>query len=329
MANSFRSFLRPGSILLTAVALAGGVIHSAGPAVAHEVRKAVLPLGDGHIAFRPVAGSIFACDAQFAPGGAFRDGPWISGGQWFPDGKVQVEGDVGWPGAQIRIAREGDFRMIIANGLPVNQKTGAYPVAQGSAAYAYDRNPNAIAPQVIRLQLPARPVEAAQPSCVGMGMIGVTLTGVGIFNGLDAGGRDAAAHEIQDHCNGHPERRGQYHYHSWSPCIPDESGAAGQHSDLAGYMLDGFGIYGPMGEGGKRLENSDLDACHGHTHSINWDGQEVVMYHYHFTDEYPYSIGCFKGKPVAVPHMGEGAQGQRPPPPRMPPHMPPPPPPGR
>ncbi len=306
-----------------AMVCAGGFAH------AHEVRKAVLPLGDGQIAFKPTAANIFVCNTNFAPGGAFRDGPWISGKVWYPDGKVAVEGNVAWPGAQIRISREGESRIIAANGLPVNQRTGEYPVARDSAAYAYDRNPNSILSQNVLLRLPANPVEAAKPSCVPMGMVGMTLTGVGIFNGLDGMGRDAAAHEIQDHCNGHPERRGQYHYHSWSNCIPDASGDKGEHSDLVGYMLDGFGIYGPIGEKGERLENKDLDVCHGHTHAINWDGNMVVMYHYHFTDEYPYSIGCFKGIPVNVPGMGppQGGppMGMRPPPP--PGGFPPPPPP--
>lgn len=297
------------------LAAGGGGFHStflATEAMAHETRKVVLPLGDGHISFKPVKGHVFVCSTNFAAGGAFRDGPWISGQQWYPDGKVTVEGSVGWPGALIRISREGEERMIVANGLPVNQKTGQYPVAAGSEAYAYDRNPNSITPQVIRLRLSAMPVEKAAPVCVPMGMIGVTLTGVEIFSGLDGLGRDAAAHEIQDNCKGHPAARGQYHYHSWSPCIPDAAGQAGKHSDLTGYMLDGFGIYGPVGEKGKRLSNADLDACHGHSHTINWDGQEVGMYHYHFTDEYPYSIGCFKGTPMAMEERVPPPMGMRP-----------------
>ena len=59
--------------------------------------------------------------------------------------------------------------------------------------------------------------------------------------------------------------------------------------------LYGFGIFGQFGEGGKRLANADLDACHGHTHAIPWDGQTQTLYHYHMTREYPYSVGCFHG----------------------------------
>ena len=46
------------------------------------------------------------------------------------------------------------------------------------------------------------------------------------------------------------------------------------------------------------LTDADLDKCHGHTHEIDWDGQKVVMYHYHATWEVPYTVGCYRGTPV-------------------------------
>jgi hypothetical protein len=66
-----------------------------------------------------------------------------------------------------------------------------------------------------------------------------------------------------------------------------------------GYMMDGFGIYGPRGENGNILTSSDLDVCHGHTHPVLWDGQMVNIYHYHWTYDFPYNIGCYKGTRVA------------------------------
>jgi|GEM_PF-5966121 len=104
----------------------------------------------------------------------------------------------------------------------------------------------------------------------------------------------APAHEIQDLCNGHPEQSGKYHYHSWSDCIATE------HHSLAGYMLDGFGIFSPTDEKGNFIRTIDLDECHGHTHSIQWNGKTVEFYHYHFTLDYPHTIGCFKGTPVSI-----------------------------
>ena len=73
---------------------------------------------------------------------------------------------------------------------------------------------------------------------------------------------------------------------------------ANGHSGLVGYALDGFGIYGTAGAGGVHLSNADLDACHGHVETVMWDGKVVKMYHYHLTDEYPYTLGCLAGTPV-------------------------------
>lgn len=64
-----------------------------------------------------------------------------------------------------------------------------------------------------------------------------------------------------------------------------------------GYMLDGFGIYGPYGENGVLLKSADLDECHGHKHPVMWDGQMVNIYHYHWTYDFPYNIGAYKGTP--------------------------------
>ncbi len=35
-----------------------------------------------------------------------------------------------------------------------------------------------------------------------------------IFDALDAGDRDAVAHEVQDSCGGHTQRGGVYHYNA-------------------------------------------------------------------------------------------------------------------
>jgi hypothetical protein len=168
-----------------------------------------------------------------------------------------------------------------------------FPVQTSDPAYQYDRNPNRIAAQNILLELPATPTLASSASCLPMGMIGFALSGVAIYNALDLAGRDAAAYEVQDSCDGHPERSGQYHYHNSSTCLPDS--AQNTHSDLLGYALDGFGIYGLLGENGKPLENSDLDECHGHTHTVIWNGKTQSIYHYHMTKAYPYTLGCFRG----------------------------------
>ena len=290
---------RPIAALLAGLATA---IYQTTIALAHEPGAGPQPIGDGKLSRGPQRGFLFSCQSQFPPNGpgADRLGPWASNGVWRPDEKIAVQGSVAWPNASVSISVEGAQRVVRANGLP-KHRTGQFPVDRNDPAYAFDRNPNSIRAHNVLLRLPVDPQPAAQPSCAPMGMIGFTLTGAAIFNAVDARGRDAAVWEILDACSGHPERTGEYHYHDFSPCLSDESGKAGRHSDLVGYALDGFGVYGPHGDGGARLSNADLDACHGHSHQVQKDGHAQAAYHYHFTDEYPYSIGCFTGAPVALP----------------------------
>ncbi len=251
-----------------------------------------LPLGDTKISQKPQKGYIYACQTRFGGGGAERDGEWIKGQTWDSTNKLQVQGNVTWPKAAISFVLEGNTRRkVVGNGLP-SHSTGTFPVAQTDPAYKYDRNPNSIREYNVMYVFPATPTEKAAPECLPMGIIGISLSGVAIFNGLDAAGRDAPAHEILDKCNGHPERDGVYHYHDLSPCLT--SAAKGSGPQLIGYALDGFGIFSNI-ENGKEITNADLDECHGRTSEIEWDGKKIMLYHYYFTREYPYTLGCFKG----------------------------------
>ncbi|MBA3531705.1 MAG: YHYH protein [Ardenticatenales bacterium] len=257
-----------------------------------NVDLARLPLGDDRLSSAPTVGQLWPCRIDPNAGGAFTDGPWINAdGTYDFLGKATVDGAVSWS-PQFEVTLQGETRMIATNNLPPHT-TGTYPISSSDDAYQTDRNPNTISEQEMRIELPATPTLAAQPSCVP-GAIGVLLTGAVLFNALDAPGRDAVAHETQDGCQGHPQRSGVYHYHSVTTCLPDAP-ASGEHSPLMGYLLDGFGIYGRQGEEGAVLTSADLDECHGHTHAIAWDGQTVEMYHYHATWDFPYTAGCMRG----------------------------------
>ncbi len=257
---------------------------------AHDLTR--LPLGDNRLSNSPRAAWIWPCHIKPGAGGAHRQGPWIrSDGTFDFTAKAVVPGSVSWP-SRLNISLQGDRRLITTNGYPTHA-TGTFPIPPESVAFQYDRNPNRIMEQHIVAELPANPVPAAQPSCVP-GAAGVMLSGVPLFNALDAPGRDAVAHETQDACQGHPQRSGVYHYHSVSTCV-ENTRSATQHSPLVGYMLDGFGIFGRHGEGGRLLTSADLDECHGHTHRIEWDGKPIEMYHYHATWDFPYTAGCMRG----------------------------------
>lgn len=276
----------------------------------------LLPLGDGKVSTRPVRGYVYSCRSQFR-GGAQHMDDWIRGSTWDATIKIWVQGDVAWPNAAFTTMAANSERRIVGNGLPVNQTIGIIPVRPTDPAYQIDRNPNRIEAQQIAFSLPLMPALAATPGCVPMGMIGIALNGVALFNALDDGGRDAVAHEVQDRCSGHPQMTGQYHYHGPSSCIP----GATANNTLIGYALDGFGIYSMYDEHGKELTNADLDECHGRVSQILWDGKEMSLYHYVLTREFPYTVGCFRGTPLRVQGRvggdsppGNGQRQQRQPP---------------
>lgn len=269
-----------------------------------------LELGDGKYSTSPQVGYVYTCQTSFnfnGGGAQGAEGNWMNGdGTWDATKKAVVDGSVTWP-SSFAISLQGDQRVFTGNDLP-DHPTGNFPISASDDAYTYDRNPNSISGQSITLSLPANPTAAIQPNCVG-GEVGIMLSGVVIFSAFDAEGRDAPAHEVQDECDGHPQVSGFYHYHNLSDCIEDTSTSG--HSSLVGYAFDGYGIYGYYGEDGKEVTNEDLDACHGHTHMIEWNGQMVEMYHYHATHEFPYVVGCFHGTPaVRALSAGEGGQGQ-------------------
>ncbi|PPC79146.1 hypothetical protein C4K68_01615 [Pokkaliibacter plantistimulans] len=278
-----------------------------------------LPLGDGKVSQIPQAGYVMACQSEHRGRGAMGPAPWIVGDHWDPAQKPMVQGRRYWHEAYINISEviAGVVRQrhIEGNGLPVDVPSGQFPIAQSDPAFRYDRNPNRIRAQAVTYDLPWQPVLAAQASCLPMGPIGIALNGVAIFNALDDLGRDAVAYEVQDSCQGHPQEQGAYHYHGPSDCL---SGSR-QPAQLLGYVLDGFGIYSMWDEQGRQLTNADLDACHGRTSKVRWNGQEVTMYHYVMTEEYPYTLGCFRGTPLTLTHL----RMQHPPFPRQLPSLPP------
>ena len=268
-----------------------------------KVDPAAIPLGDGKVSSAPKAGYVDSCTTNFRGGGAEHAGSWIdsSNATWNSKAKVAVEGSVHWPAASYSVKTSGSHRIITTNDLPETYPTGVFPIRFNDPAYQYDRNPNRIAAQSHTYTLPLNPKAAATPNCTTLGAIGVLNDGVLLFNALDAAGRDAVAHETQDSCNGHPDGQEEYHYHDVPSCIRD---AAKGSSTLVGYALDGYGVYVERDDKGTLPTNADLDACHGRTSQVTWNGKKVNIYHYDATLEYPYTVGCFHGTPVATIRAG-------------------------
>lgn len=256
-----------------------------------------LPLGDNkYVTDSSKKGYIYLCNSSSdeKTGGAQTKGSWIHGNTWNIKEKLSVTGNVSWSQAKFYNVVSGDTRKIYGNDLPISHTTGIFPIQSSDAAYTYDKNPNTIKSQTISQSLPANPTYSATPYCMG-GEVGVMLTGVALFNGFDAQYRDAAAYEVQDGCQGHPQVSGEYHYHSLSSCIKDVS-----EYTVIGYALDGFPITGPKVGTDAYLTTDDLDDCHGITSDIIVDGKQKTMYHYVMTQDFPYSVSCFRGKPVSL-----------------------------
>jgi len=287
---------------------------SAGSGVAQwsgtPVTETAIPLGDGKVSTSPQVGYQDSCETTFNGGGARADGPWIdtSNNTWNLKEKIAVQGATTWSQASHDFTVNGDSRVLSTNDLPETHipggektgTTGNFPIASSDPAYQYDTNPNHVAAQSLSWTVPADPKAASSPACTPLGPIGVFTNGVVFFNALDDGGRDAGAHEVQDSCDGHPQATDMYHYHDFSACLQSTDTSAPGSSTLVGYALDGYGIFLERDSHGNFPTDADLDACHGRTSTITWDGRSTKMYHYDVTIEYPYLVGCFHGTPVST-----------------------------
>jgi YHYH protein len=273
-----------------------GAAHSA---ATNSPNLTALPLGSGKTTTTsPQPGYLFQCRPMMG-GPAAGGGPWINApaGTYSLSAKPVVDGSNPWPNATFKAKVKKAVLKLTGNGLPTNHGTGDFPVRPTDDAFQYDRNPNSVSAQAIIQRLAARPKRLRTPQCVG-GEVGIARNGVRIFNALDAAGQDAVAFEIQDGCSGHPQQQGQYHYHGLPACI--SYGSEARHSKLIGWAYDGFPIYGPIGNKGRYMRLSDLDECHGHTHKLKYQGEVRKLFHYHATHEFPYTVGCYRGTPVAT-----------------------------
>jgi hypothetical protein len=85
-----------------------------------------------------------------------------------------------------------------------------------------------------------------------------------------------------------------YHYHAEPFSLTARLGK----DALLGFLLDGYPVYGPQENGGP-VDQSSLDALHGHTHpTAQYPGG---ISHYHVTATAPYINGSgFRGVPGTV-----------------------------
>ena len=254
---------------------------------------------------QPAQGKLWLCAVPSNGAGAAPSSDWLNAdGTWDYTRKPKVNGADSWASV-LKIELAGSKRVVTGNGLP-NHPTGSFPITRQISpdAVKYDANPSSIKTQTVNLTFDSVPSASASPNCVPYGASGILLTGSAVYHGASTLGTDAVAYEMLDEYGGHSDGTGTYHYHFLSPSLETklESSSSG-HSSLMGYMMDGFGLYGSRGDDGKVMANSQLDECHGHTHTLAWDGEQRAIYHYHWTYDFPYNVGCFRGVPV-IPWNG-------------------------
>ena len=227
-------------------------------------------------------------------------------------------------GSSFSMTTDAQYRYLKGNGLP-STPMGNFPVQPGTAAYpSYAALPGgtdprtgqayssaaaiSISPYDLTSTLPLNPVMTGFNPINSL-IVGVTLTGtvwhVEMANDASGNWYNPTNALPMDQCFGHPYSQ-QYHLHGYSwKCFPNQ-GTSGP-SPLFGYALDGFGIYGPRGEDGKMITNAQLDECHGHVAPVQWNGIVQPIYHYHLNNQYPFSVGCFRGTPDYNKALGSAA----------------------
>ena len=202
------------------------------------------------------------------------------------------------------ITSDGTYITIKSNGLP-DHKSSYY--ATTNALYDnfsgttfggnnFVKNPNSIAEKAYVFKIPADPKVASNHMATPLGPIGVSLNGIPFFNQY-AGPNQPLTGEVVsfDRYWGHPAPNGQYHYHVEPLYLTTVKLTK---SSLLGFLLDGFPVYGPE-ENGAVVDNSKLDAYHGHT-GVTAD-YPTGIYHYHITSTDPYINGSgFYGTPGTV-----------------------------
>jgi len=164
--------------------------------------------------------------------------------------------------------------------------------------------PNTIDGTVFTLLIPLAPVPAGitinagtvneatgDPTDLPLGVAGVALDGIALFNGLAAPGEDIAEERFTfDRFGGHPTRDGRYHYHAaangplavlealgfTTTSVPGEGAI-----ELYGIMCDGTVVLG-LNEFDGTPAAGGLDAQAGHVHDIvDSDGTVLLANRYH------------------------------------------------
>lgn len=177
----------------------------------------------------------------------------------------------------------------------------------------------------------AVPWDVGTVASVGVGVLGIPYKGgTPSVTTIDPAVRGTGSGNIPslDHCGGHPDPSGYYHWHlipqgtntvlaSDNYNFTEEHGITCSNylvnydmpASFAGLAKDGFPLYGPFddldGENVSPADVATLDACHGHSHATGEFTEGV--YHYHaLADTAPNLPACLMGKFVSGDFLVDG-----------------------
>ncbi len=187
----------------------------------------------------------------------------------------------------VTISFDGDEITIESNGLPNHTSPYWAPTdpLYIDPIVATHLTPGGIGSGSFILTVPSAPELAASSTATGLGPIGISVTGVPIFNDTEGPNRplEEEIAESFDYAGAHNGPSG-YHYHVESSDIPENTVLSHDDQQLVGIMADGFLIYGrkcnSIGD-----HPTDLDVSGGHRSSTQHSGEEE-FYHYHIINEY-------------------------------------------
>lgn len=147
---------------------------------------------------------------------------------------------------------------------PVSGGFQSLKLSENNAGASGGNNPNRIVVATETFRIPLDPVINATATDTALGTVGVAVNGIPIYNPFEDQNETAATGRIFSGCCGHPQLAGVYHYHKYPTCLRllkgdvwesekdkcdeiDTLVAAGGHSPLIGFALDGWPVYGPVG----------------------------------------------------------------------------------
>lgn len=159
-------------------------------------------------------------------------------------------------GNRVHMTIEADRRLVVSNGWP-DHEPGQFP-RRG--------NPNRLAEQRHRFEMPAKPVAAEKPTPTGKAWFGVAVNGVPFEAGTNEyWGRDWNYEAIHGSINlgldehrAHVQPTGAYHYHGLPSGLIERLGGDAVKMVLLGWAADGFPIYTSHAHADAKVASSPL-----------------------------------------------------------------------